>query len=306
MKIVITGSLGHISKPLTNELVQNGHTVIVVSSRAEKQKDIEAVGATAAIGSLEDVNFLIRTFTGADAVYTMIPPNNYFDHTLDLDAYYRRLGQYYAQAIDRSGVSRQVHLSSIGAHLEKGNGILSSTYVVEHILRRTKHVAITFIRPTSFYYNLLGYIPGIQSEGVILANYGTESVIPWVSPIDIARVVAQELTGSTGGNVRYVASEELTGADTARILGAAIGKPNLQWNLISDGEALRRLVSIGMNPRIAGGLIEMYAALQSGLLAEDYHRNKPETMGQVKLTDYAKEFASVYNSWRLQRENDGR
>lgn len=36
MKIIITGSLGHISKPLTEELVQKGHAVTVISSNPEK------------------------------------------------------------------------------------------------------------------------------------------------------------------------------------------------------------------------------------------------------------------------------
>ena len=72
MKIVVTGSLGHISLPLTKELVQKGHKVTVVSSKPEKQAAIEALGATAAIGFMEDADFLTATFTGADAVYAMI------------------------------------------------------------------------------------------------------------------------------------------------------------------------------------------------------------------------------------------
>ncbi len=79
MKIVVTGSLGHISKPLTQELVKKGHSVTVISSKPEKQQDIEALGARAAIGTLEDVDFLATTFRGADAVYTMVPPPNFFD-----------------------------------------------------------------------------------------------------------------------------------------------------------------------------------------------------------------------------------
>ncbi|RZK27539.1 MAG: hypothetical protein EOO61_23295 [Hymenobacter sp.] len=58
----------------------------------------------------------------------MIPPNNYFDHNLDLAAYYKKLADSYAVSITQSGVKRLVHLSSIGAHLSSGNGILSSTY----------------------------------------------------------------------------------------------------------------------------------------------------------------------------------
>jgi len=38
MKIVVTGSLGNISNPLTQELVQKGHSVTVISSNAERQK----------------------------------------------------------------------------------------------------------------------------------------------------------------------------------------------------------------------------------------------------------------------------
>ncbi len=41
MKVIVTGSLGNISKPLAIELVQKGHTVTIISSKPEKQIDIE-------------------------------------------------------------------------------------------------------------------------------------------------------------------------------------------------------------------------------------------------------------------------
>ena len=40
MKIIVTGSLGNISKPLTQELVAKGHQVVVISSKSDKQKAI--------------------------------------------------------------------------------------------------------------------------------------------------------------------------------------------------------------------------------------------------------------------------
>jgi uncharacterized protein YbjT (DUF2867 family) len=296
MKVIVTGSIGNISKPLTKELVQKGHHVTVISSKLEKQTDIEALGATAAIGSLEDIDFLVSTFTGADAVYCMVPPNNYFDLNLDLLAYYRRLGNNYATAIEQSGVQRVVNLSSIGAHLEQGSGILLGAHDVEQILNElSSEIAITHLRPTAFYYNLLGYIEMIKAVGSIAANYGADRKIPWVSPIDIAAVIAEEIaTPLAGKKVRYVASEELTGNETASILGAAIGKPDLKWVIISNAQMLGGLESAGMNPQIAVGLVEMYASLHSGLLAADYYRNKPTVMGKVKLVDFAKEFAAAF------------
>ena len=296
MKIIITGSLGNISKPLAEELVQKGHNITVITSNTEKQTAIEALGAKAAIGSVEDVAFLTTTFTGADAVYCMIPRANYFDPNLDLDAFTRKIGDCYAEAISKSDVKHVVFLSSVGAHLEQNSGIIQRYNEIEAVLNKLQNVSITFMRPTSFYYNLLAYIPMIKNTGVIATNYGADKMIPWVSPFDIAAAIAEELTTSSDGRkIRYVGSEELTGNETAQILGEAIGKPDLKWVLVSDEETLNGLVNVGMQPKIAGGLVEMYAGLYNGTLAEDYYRNRPGVMGKTKLKEYAKEFAAIYN-----------
>ncbi|MHB9142690.1 MAG: SDR family oxidoreductase, partial [Paludibacter sp.] len=117
MKITITGSLGNISKPLTQELVQKGHQVTVISSNPERQKEIEALGASAAIGTMEDADFLTASFKGADAVYVMetMGPGRFFDQNLDIIAAINKIGNNYKQAIEQSGIKRVVHLSSIGA-----------------------------------------------------------------------------------------------------------------------------------------------------------------------------------------------
>ena len=300
MKITITGSLGNISKPLAQELIQKGHQVTVITSDAEKQKTIEALGAKAAIGSVENVAFLTQTFSGSDAVYCMIPRANYFDPNLDLDAFTDKIGNSYAAAIQQSGVKRVVFLSSIGAHLNENSGIIQRYYEIESILNKLSDVSITFMRPTSFFYNVLAYIPMIKNAGIIAANYGAEKMIPWVSPNDIAQAIAEELVTpldeKTGNRkIRYVSSEELTGHETAQILGNAIGKPDLKWVLVSDEEVLNGLTSVGMEPKIAAGLVEMYAGLYNGLLGEDYERNRPAEMGKTKMAEYAKEFAAVYN-----------
>ncbi|WP_437397601.1 NmrA family NAD(P)-binding protein [Flagellimonas lutimaris] len=296
MKITITGSLGHIGKPLTKNLIDQGHEVTVISSSPIRSTVIKQMGAIPSIGSLEDVGFLTESFIGADAVFTMVPPNNYFDPNLDLIAYYARLGNNYAKALSEAGIKRAVNLSTIGGHLEKGSGILKGAYHVEQTLNTLRpEVAVTHVRPTSFYYNLYGYIESIKSEGAIFANHGTRP-IPWVSPFDIARTVAEELTEIDGGTrFRYVVSEELTGDETARILGEALGIPNLSWKIITDDMVSDQLKSIGMNLTIAEGLTEMYAALQTGLLTEHYRKNKPE-LGKVKLRDFAKEFTEVYQN----------
>ncbi len=297
MKITITGSLGHISRPLTKELVQKGHAVTVISSKAERQKEIEALGAKAAIGTMEDADFLSETFKGADVVYAMetLGTGFFFNQNLDIMAAINKIGNNYKQAIQQSGVRRVVHLSSIGAHTDKSNGILAFHYNVENILRQLPtDVSIKFMRPVGFYYNLLAFIPTIKTQGAIISNYGGDEKEPWVSPLDIAAVIAEEIEKPfKGREIRYIASDEVSPNELAKILGEAIGKPDLKWIAIPDEQLLSGLITSGMNPDIAKGFVEMNASRRGGVLYEDYYRNKP-TLSQVKLKEFAKEFAAVY------------
>ncbi len=107
MKITVTGSLGYVSTPLIKELIKKGHSVTVISSKAEKQAAIEAIGAKAAIGTIEDVNFLIDNFKNADAVYCMIALDGGFndpDNTAgNLIARADAVANNYTKAIELSG-----------------------------------------------------------------------------------------------------------------------------------------------------------------------------------------------------------
>ncbi len=298
MKIIVTGSLGNISKPLTKELVQKGHSVIVISSKAERQKEIETIGAKAAIGTMENVAFLTKTFTGADLVYTMITGDSsaFFDHHLDIISYNNQIGKNYKQAIEQAGVKRVVHLSSIGAHTNTGNGILRFHYDVENILKQVPNdVAIKFMRPVGFYYNMLAFIPTIKSQGAIIQNYGGDEKEPWVSPLDIASVIAEEIEKPfEGRKFRYIASDEVSPNEAARILGESIEKSDLKWLVISDEQMLNGMIAAGFNPQTAKGFVEMNASRRGGVLYEDYTLNKP-ILGRIKLTDYAKDFAIAYS-----------
>lgn len=298
MKIVVTGSLGHISKPLSQQLIREGHLVTVVSSSPDRRAAIEGLGAKAAIGKMQDAGFLTETFAGADAVYVMesLGHDFFFQKDLDFMEAFLEIGNSYKNAILRSGTKRVVHLSSIGGHTDRGNGMLRFHHGVEQQLKDLPdEVSITTLRPVGFYYNLLSFIPVIRQAGVISTNYKAVYKEPWVSPADIAGVVAEEITREfSGRKIRYIASDELTGDDIARVLGKAIGIPELKWVTVTDDELLDGMLKAGMNRGVAEGLTEMNAARQTGTLFEDYWLNRP-VLGKVKLTDYADEFAAAYH-----------
>ncbi|MBS1934677.1 MAG: NAD(P)H-binding protein, partial [Bacteroidetes bacterium] len=265
MKITITGSLGNISKPLAKDLVQKGYEVTVISSKAERAKDIEAIGAKAAIGTMENTDFLAATFKDADVVYAMETlgnPRAFFDHDLDVTAAITEIGKNYKQAIEQSGAKKVIHLSSIGAHTNKGNGLLAFHYNVENILNELPgDVSVKFMRPVGFYYNMFAFIPTIKSHNAIFSNYGGDEIEPWVSPIDIASVISEEIEKPFHGrSIRYIASDELSTNEVAEILGNAIGKPDLKWIVIPDEQLLNNLLSAGMNPQTAKLFVEMNAS----------------------------------------------
>lgn len=291
MNVVVTGSLGHISQPLATELVQKGHSVTIISSNPEKQATIEALGATAAIGSLEDAAFLVSAFTGADAVYAMVPPNFAVP---DMRAYYRRIGQNYVQAIGQARVKRVVYLSSYGADLAEGTGIILGAHDIENMLNALPDVAVTHLRPAYFYYNLYSFVDMIKL-GFIGANYGGDDKLVMVDPADIAVAAAEEIQAPTASqHVRYIASDDRTASEVAHILGAAIGKPDLSWVVFTDEQARSGMESNGMPPQLATAFVDLGASIHRGAMRQDYDLHPPATMGKVKLEDFAREFAAAF------------
>ena len=299
MKIVLTGSLGCIGKPLTQNLVNNGHSVIVISSKPERQEEIEMLGAKAAIGSMQDVDFLINTFKGADAVYLMIAWDaigNIFDKNINFPTEFINIAEKYKQSVKQSGVKKVVLLSSIGAHTNQGIGSLSVYKGIEDTMNQLPaDVSIKFMRPVAFYPNLFRFMQSIRTEEAIIQSYGGNTKEPWVSPLDISNVIVEELEKPfEGRSFRYIASDEVSPNEVATILGEAIGNRKLKWQTVSAEQLLNGMQVSGMNEWVAKGFIEMQAAQGTGILYEDFYKNKPE-LGKVKMTEFTKEFASVYN-----------
>ncbi len=291
MKITITGSLGNISKPLAITLVKAGHDVTVISSKADKTEAIEALGAKAAIGSVDDVAFLTKAFAGADAVYTMVPPD--FGKT-DYRAYLGEIGRNYAEAIKANGVKHVVNLSSVGAHLPGGTGPIAGLYDVEHILNELEGVAVKHVRAGFFYLNFYAQVPMIKNMGIMGSNYGAHDTLVMVHPNDIAAVVAEEIQKPfTGKSVRYAVSDVRTVQEVTDVLTTAIGKPEVKWVEFTDEQSYGGMMQAGLPEPIASMYAEMNSAVRGGKLFDHFMANT-EVVGKVKLEDFAKEFAVGY------------
>lgn len=295
MNYVITGGAGNIAAPLVKSLLAAGKQVTVIGRNAGNLNKLIQAGATAAIGSVEDADFLAKIFKNATVAYTMIPPKFETDNW---KKYVVSVAENYAAAIGASGIKHVVNLSSMGAHLPEGAGPISALHYAERMLNSVKGVNILHLRPALFYQNILASIPVVKNAGIIGSNFSVVgNKFPLADPADIAEVAFQELVDLkfSGTGFRYIASDEVSTDSIAQAVGKAIGKPDLKWVMFSDGDALQEMMNrAGLSKEIAENLTQMHAALNVGRVTEDYWQRRPSTLGKVKLADFANVFAHFY------------
>jgi uncharacterized protein YbjT (DUF2867 family) len=265
----------------------------VITSNADRVKEIEALGAKALVGSLQDQAFLNSAFKGADVVYTMIPP---IWQTTNWRASQLEISKSYAEAIRANGVKYIVNLSSIGAHEPNGVGPVSGLYDFEQLLNNISGLHVKHLRPSFFYFNFLALIGLIKHAGIMGANYGGSEKIFLVHPKDIAAAGLDELLklNFTGSSIRYVIGDERSGQEIATVLGKSIGK-DLNWVEFTDDQQKQGLLGAGLPETHATGYTEMGNALRTGLMQADARKKKP-ALSAIKLEDFAKEFAAAFKA----------
>lgn len=294
MNYVITGSIGHISKPIVEGLVKAGHSVTVITSKAENADKIEALGAKAAVGNVEDAGFINEAFAGVEAAYLMIPPKWGVN---GWRAYQNQVGDNYIEAIRANDVQYAVLLSSVGAHLGNGAGPVDGLYDMEQKLKTVEGLNVKILRPSYFMYNLFGMAGMVKGMGIMGSNFGNDTVV-LTHTNDIATVALQNLLNLdfTGQQVQYIASDERTGTEIAKVLGEAIGKPETPWVVFSDEQNKQGMMQAGLNEEMATEYTRLGESMRNGSMQEDYFANRP-TLGKVKLEEFARnEFAPAFNA----------
>jgi uncharacterized protein YbjT (DUF2867 family) len=292
-KYIITGSIGHISKPIVAGLIKAGKQVTVVTSSPERVAEIEKLGAKALVGQVQDSAFVTTAFKNADVVYTMIPP---IWETGNWKASQLEVAKNYADSIKTNEVKHVVNLSSIGAHVGKGIGPVDALHDFEKMLNNISGLSVKHLRPSFFFYNLMAQIGLIKQAGVMGANYGDGEKLFLVHPKDIAGAALEELLklNFTGNSIRYIIGDERSGKEIATVLGNAIGK-NLNWVVFTDEQQKQGMLQAGLSETHANGYTDMGQAIREGVMQDDARKNKP-ALASTKLEDFAKEFTAAFNN----------
>ena len=290
---VITGATGNIGSKAADILLARGEKVRVVGRSKDRLQRFVDKGAEAAVGDLKDSAFLAGAFTGATAVFAMIPPDL---SARDFRAYQNEIGESFAAAIVTSGVRHVVSLSSQGAELPSGTGPILGLRDQEKRLNDLPGVNILHLRPTYFMENLLMNIPLINQKGIMGSAVRGDLPFAMIATRDIAAYLAERLVKRDfeGKSVHDLLDErDLSLGEAASVIGGRIGMPGLKYVQFPYEETAKWMIEMGVGKDASRLFVEMNKAINDGLLVLRRPRTSANTT-PTSIEEFAGTFASHF------------
>jgi uncharacterized protein YbjT (DUF2867 family) len=294
---VVCGATGNVGSKVAKSLLAAGAAVRAVGRERVRLGPLAAAGADPWPGDLGDAKFLSRAFSGAAGVFGMIPPKH---DAPDLVAYQIGIGEALVSALESARIPRVVTLSSIGAHLFEGTGPIRGLHDMEKMLDRLGIAEVAHLRAAYFMENHLWNVPVIRDRGVNGSPIRPDAPIPMVATKDIAEEAARLLTAETlsGRSVRYLLGpRHLTMTEATRILGHAIGKPDLRYVQFPEEEARKAMSGMGMSDSVIEALLEMQRGFNAGRIGPTQERNvsntTPTTLEEFAQTVFAQSYLAA-------------
>lgn len=284
MKIAITTPTGNIGSKLVQKLsTDSSHQLILLARNANKLKAAEQKGAAIAEGDLTDKEYVIKATQGVDALFWVHPPRYDADNFIE---YYRGLAEIGAGAIKANNIKHVVFVSSMGAHLGKGTGVVDGLHIAEKILRGAAE-NLTILRPTLFMENFLMSAETIKSAGSIFLPVSGDTTLPMIATQDIAEAAYHALLNPASGVKVWSlhGPRDYSFDEAASIIGKAIGK-DVTHNEVPADATREVLLKMGMSQDAATRMVELYTAMNTGHMKDEQPRTA-ETTTSTKLEDFA-------------------
>jgi uncharacterized protein YbjT (DUF2867 family) len=293
--ITVMGATGNIGRRISEQLLEAGERIRALGRSAEKLVGLESQGADVLTGDARNAAFVTNAFRGSDAIYTLLPPDV---HSPDYRKQQDEEGEAITQAIRDSGVRYVVFLSSVGADQPAGTGPIAGLHAQEKRLRGLPRVNVLILRPAYFFENFYATLGLIRQQGINGGAVAPDIRFPMIATRDIADVAAQALRRRdwTGVIVReLLGARDLTFAEATRILGARIGKPDLQYVQFPYADFTSSLIQMGISQNVAGLYAEMARAINEGKV-KSLEERRPENTTRTTFEEFAESLARAYQA----------
>jgi uncharacterized protein YbjT (DUF2867 family) len=292
---VIAGATGHIGNVVAKVLLSKGEKVKVIGRSADKLKELISLGGIPLIGNISDRKFLTEAFKGADAVFCLLTPDMFAANVRkDQDL----ISENYYEAVKINKVPNVILLSSVGAQLRQGAGIVDGLGYLEDLFLKLKDANVLNLRPSYFMENTFGLLGPVKQMGIAGNPVKGDVKFPIVATKDIGAVAAKRLLelNFKGNTVEYVLGpKDYSYDEITAILGKAINKPDLKFVQFPYEDSIKGMVGMGFCGEDAARLmLDLSKAINNGSLFSGVKR-VPENTTHTTYEEFVPALAWVYN-----------
>jgi uncharacterized protein YbjT (DUF2867 family) len=270
---VILGATGNTGSIIANSLLAAGKKVRVVGRDVGRLQRFVDKGAEAFMATMSDAAALSKAFSSARAAYLLLPPaKSREDQERDSDAI--------AHAVTKSGLRYAVHLSSYGAQVPEGTGPVAGLHSSEQKLNAISGLNVLHLRAAYFMENNLAAIGMIHQMGLVGNALLPDLKIPMAATRDVGDYAAQRLLhlDFSGKQTRELLGErDLSMTEATAVIARGIGKPDLRYQQFPYEQVQQVLTQLGVPPKGAAMYIEMYKAINAGVLVPLEPRSRDNT-----------------------------
>jgi uncharacterized protein YbjT (DUF2867 family) len=287
---VILGATGNTGSIIADTLLGKGKKVRVVGRDAARLRRFVTKGAEAFTGEAYDAIALTKAFQGARAAYLLLPPiTSREDQERESDAI--------AKAAAESGLRYAVYLSSYGAHVPAGTGPVTGLHSAEQKLNAVRGLNVLHLRAAYFMENNLSAISMIQGMGILGTALLPDLKMPMIATRDVGDYTARRLLDLdfSGKQTRELLGErDVSMTEVTAAIARGIGKPDLPYVQFSYSQLQEALTKSGFSPKKAAVYVEMFTAINTGLMAALEPRS-PANTTPTSIEKFAQEvFAPAY------------
>lgn len=279
---IVSGATGQTGSVVAKTLLEKKLPVRVIVRSEEKGKACKELGAEVAVADARDAEALKKALEGGKALYLMNPP---IYHSKDMLIETDKVIEAFQAAIESAQLEKLVILSSVGAHLSEGTGVILTLHRLEKALANSR-VPTTILRPVSFMENWNFSLDAVKNQGVLPSfHQPLDQKFHQIAAQDVGRVAAESLTEKTQGvEIKELEGISVSPDETAEAFGKVLGKkvqavaiPEDQWLDIFKGFC---------SPKNAAAMVEMNKGLNSGIIRFE---TDDRLKGKVTIDEFARE-----------------
>ncbi len=270
---VILGASGNTGSIIANFLLSKGEKVRVIGRDTGRLQRFVNKGAEAITANMSDAVALAKAFRGARAAYLLLPPiTSREDQERESDAI--------AKAVKESGLRYAVNLSSYGAQVPEGTGPVAGLHSSEQKLNAIGGLNVLHLRAAYFMENNLAASGMIHDTAIFGHALLPDLRLPMAATRDVGDYAARRLWALdfSGKQTRELLGErDLSMTEATAAIARGIDEPDLRYQQLPYDRTQQVLERMGMPPKKAALYIEMFNAINTGVLAAQEPRSLENT-----------------------------